>query len=330
MSPLVLYSRFAKPSTIVLLSLALACSGAETGDRPAADSISLTATNVELMWIGAVLQVHATPLDRRGSAIAEESVAWSSSDPNVASVRQVGNFATITGHRVGSATVRAESGQAAAGVAVLVHQVPAEILKLAGDGQQGGAARELDGPLVIQVNDAGGTPIEGVAVSFSVADDGSLNATSASSDARGRATTTWRLGTKHGEQRVDVTVSSGHAEATFGALAAPGPAVAIALASLDEQRGTQGVALSEPLRVRVSDRFGNPVEGHAITWLATSGGGVVDPQTSTTDAKGEAQAVWTLGAAGPQRALAVEANLSGSPIAFSATARKPEGDSGAE
>ena len=43
-----------------------------------------------------------------------------------------------------------------------------------------------------------------------------------------------------------------------------------------------------------------------------------------------AEAVWTLGAAGPQRALAVEANLSGSPIAFSATARKPEGDSGAE
>lgn len=248
----------------------------------------------------------------------------------MASVRQVGNFASIRGHKVGSATVRAEAGEAAAGVAVLVHQVPAQILKLAGDGQRGGADGELDEPLVVQVNDARGTPIEGVAVSFSVADDGSLSATSASTDPRGRASTAWKLGTRHGEQRVAVKVSSGHAEATFAAVAAPGPAAAIALASEDAHVGPKGARLPQPLRVRISDRFGNPVEGHGVTWLATSGGGVVEPQQSKTDANGEAQAVWTLGGAGPQNALAVEANLSGSPIAFRATVRKPDSDSGAE
>src|SRR5207302_1413052 len=47
--------------------------------------------------------------------------------------------------------------------------------------------------------------------------------------------------------------------------------------------------------VLVSDANGNPVAGMTVTWAAASGGGSVDPATSTTDANGHAQTFRTLG-----------------------------------
>jgi adhesin/invasin len=75
--------------------------------------------------------------------------------------------------------------------------------------------------------------------------------------------------------------------------------------------GPAGEALATPLRVRVADAGGSPLEGQTVTFSVTGGGGSVAPTTSTTNSSGEATAVWTLGTAtGQQTAQAAVAGVS--------------------
>src|SRR5699024_11333277 len=65
------------------------------------------------------------------------------------------------------------------------------------------------------------------------------------------------------------------------------------------------VAATRTLVAHVVDAFGNPVAGASVQWAAVTGGGSVAPATSSTDAAGAAQTVWTLGTtAGAQSASA--------------------------
>lgn len=88
----------------------------------------------------------------------------------------------------------------------------------------------------------------------------------------------------------------------------------------NQQRAGAGHAVADSLAVRVTDSKGRPVSGIAVAWAATAGAGTVSPQTSTTNAAGEAKTLWTLGpVAGPNGATASAAALT--PAAFSATAQ---------
>ena len=62
----------------------------------------------------------------------------------------------------------------------------------------------------------------------------------------------------------------------------------------DRQNGTVGEALGDSLIVKVTDRFGNPVRGAAVTWSA-EGGGSVDPAESVTATDGRAGTTRVLG-----------------------------------
>jgi hypothetical protein len=64
----------------------------------------------------------------------------------------------------------------------------------------------------------------------------------------------------------------------------------------NNQNGTIGEALLDPLVVRVLDRFGDPVGGVTVTWSAETGGSV-NPATSVTSADGYARTQRVLGAA---------------------------------
>jgi hypothetical protein len=97
-------------------------------------------------------------------------------------------------------------------------------------------------------------------------------------------------------------------------------AATITTSSGDHQTGTPTAVLGAPLAVAVSDIYGNPVSGFAVSWSATAGGGSVASATTTTNAAGIATDNWTLGTAlGAQSASAFSAGLGGSPIAFGAT-----------
>lgn len=77
------------------------------------------------------------------------------------------------------------------------------------------------------------------------------------------------------------------------------------------------VGTSVPLQVRVLDSGGKPAKGVPVAWAAQAG--TVDPASTSTDQRGIAAAVWTLGTTtGPQSASATASGLS--PVTFTASA----------
>ena len=93
----------------------------------------------------------------------------------------------------------------------------------------------------------------------------------------------------------------------------------------NEQTADINTLLPLPLRVRVLDEAGAPVQGVSVAWEVTEGGGSITA-TSTTNVDGTASATFTLGSlVGTQHARAIVDGLAGSPVAFSATAIDPGG-----
>ncbi len=288
---------------------------------PRASLISLTAEKVNLNAIGASASINATALDENSSALLDAKVSWLSSNEEVASIEQTGNAIKITALRPGTTVLLAESGDGTSELTVNVSQVPASMTRVNGDGQRGQVEGALDENLVVRVNDAGGSPIEGAIVRFAVSKKGgSLSEISVFTDAVGYAFTYWTLGQKTGKHEVVASMADISSTVNFSATATAGAASSIRLVSGNKQVGPAESTLTEPAVVRVTDRFGNPVEGHRITWIATSGGGSMDPAESLTDENGHANANWPIGFKGRQTALAVDSKLKRSPIGFTATA----------
>ncbi len=90
----------------------------------------------------------------------------------------------------------------------------------------------------------------------------------------------------------------------------------------DNQSAPLGVALPDPLRVRVVGSDNAPFPNATVQWLATAGGGAVAPATSVTDGAGVASAALTLGTTiGANRVSASVAGLT--PVMFTADALDP-------
>lgn len=106
-----------------------------------------------------------------------------------------------------------------------------------------------------------------------------------------------------------------------------GPAVPTTLqaAAGDNQTGTVGQPLAQPVQVRVLDASGRPVSGLAVSFVVTGGGGSVAVPTSTTDATGVASNQWTLGSsATAAQTLEARVSTAGGPVltfTFTATPR---------
>ncbi len=85
------------------------------------------------------------------------------------------------------------------------------------------------------------------------------------------------------------------------------------------QSGTVGSVLSIPLSVVVTDAKGATITGVRVDWDAGAGSGTTSPSASSTDSRGVASTIWTLGTvAGTAR---VTAQIGGvTPVTFSATA----------
>ncbi len=96
----------------------------------------------------------------------------------------------------------------------------------------------------------------------------------------------------------------------------PAPA-GLGMTSGDGQSGLTGAALEQPLVVRVTGLGDVPVSGALVSFAATVGGGSVTPASATTDARGEARTVATLGPApGSNRFTASVGDLA---VTFTAT-----------
>jgi hypothetical protein len=203
--------------------------------------------------------------------------------------------------------------------------VPAE-LQIRGDGQEGAVGAPLADSLEVSVLDSRGEPLAGQTVTFALESEvprAQVTPETARTGSNGAARALWVLGATSGTQTVVATVDRGAGteplEARFTATVAPGAASRMEIAGGNEQSATAGSAL-DPIAVRVTDEFGNPVANVPVDWTAASG--TVDPASSTTGDDGLASTIWTLGTgAGSQSATATSDGLSGSPVTFTAEAR---------
>jgi alpha-tubulin suppressor-like RCC1 family protein len=99
-----------------------------------------------------------------------------------------------------------------------------------------------------------------------------------------------------------------------------GPQIAsISIISGTPQSGPIGSTLAQPFVVLVQDQSGVPVEGIVVTWQVTSGGGIITPSQSTSDANGQASATLRLGTTVGTNTVTARIDESAS-VVFTATA----------
>ncbi|MEO7987590.1 MAG: Ig-like domain-containing protein [Gemmatimonadales bacterium] len=179
---------------------------------------------------------------------------------------------------------------------------------------------------VVQLQTADGDPVAqaGVEVAVAVEGGGTLaGPTTSTTDAQGQAAFDGlSLRGLIGEHTLLFTAQSLTEVRSNPIAITVGAASTIAASSVTPQSAEAGTLASDPPVALVTDAAGNPVEGVAVTFAVTQGGGTIDPTTPVaTGADGLASSTsWTMGAiAGANAATASAGGLSGSPVEFDAT-----------
>ncbi|MDQ4080276.1 MAG: Ig-like domain-containing protein, partial [Gemmatimonadota bacterium] len=194
------------------------------------------------------------------------------------------------------------------------------LMIVSGNGQTGAVATVLPTPLTVRLLDGSGGPVQGATVLFSTtATNGTVTPTSATTNANGEASTSWRLGTLAGTQTATASVS-GRTPASFTATATPGAASQLSIVSGNNQVAGASQPLPVPVVVAVTDAWENAVPAVDVAFSVTSGGGSITPATIATDANGRASASWTLGAQmGNQSAQATVSGIGNAILTATAT-----------
>jgi hypothetical protein len=189
----------------------------------------------------------------------------------------------------------------------------------ASNDQTGLVGTPLFHPLRVTVL-AEGIPKAGLEVTWA-ASAGSVPA-STISDAGGTATAPWVLGQIADTSFAYATVGTG-SSAEFRAIATPGAPALITQWSGDGQALPANYPEFPWLIARVTDTYGNPIEGVEVDWAVGSGPVVVRSDFGLTDANGLSKAI--IAPTGLPGAAKVEARLANAPAAadFSLTVTDP-------
>ncbi|HVC87411.1 MAG TPA: Ig-like domain-containing protein [Gaiellaceae bacterium] len=255
------------------------------------------------------------------------SVTGGNATTNASGIAAVGSWAL--GPLVGSNTLTATAGSLTGSpvtfTATATANTAAGIAVSGGDGQSATVNATVTTPPSVEITDAFGNPVSGVSVTFAVATGGgSITGASANTNASGIATVgSWKLGTTVGANTITATSGSlSGSPVTFTATGTAGSATTVALSAGDGQTATVASAVATAPAALVTDQYGNPVAGVAVTFAVATGGGSVTGGSATTDASGVATVgSWTLGTtAGANTLTAASGSLAGSPVTFTATA----------
>jgi len=200
---------------------------------------------------------------------------------------------------------------------------PASVLTAtAGNNQTVAAGTPVPILPAVRLTDASGNPVAGVLITFSVfAGGGSATATEVATGADGVATVgSWTLGTALGPNSLIATAAGLLAEVVFTASAVVGAAADLEAVEGSGQTTSLGGIVPIAPAVRVTDAFGNPIAGLAITFSISGGGGTVTGANAIADALGIARVgSWALGlVAGPNTLTAMRTGLPA--VHFNATA----------
>jgi hypothetical protein len=167
---------------------------------------------------------------------------------------------------------------------------PAELIKLAGDGQTALTGTTVPESLVVQVLDNSGNGVPGIAVTWSnVAGGGTIAAAAGSSDANGRLAARWTLGSVGPNVAL---VSAAGFSVSFNAIATSLPPPTNLLAVVAEPATAQsGVVFPTQPTVQLENNLGVPLAqpGVVVTASIATGSGfgtLQGAQTATTNANG--------------------------------------------
>ncbi len=169
-------------------------------------ALTVSPDSARLTSLGDTAAFTPTMTDALGSEVAGTPV-WSTSDRDVFTVAAGG---VVTAVRNGTGTLGAAFKDLRATASVVVEQVPFALLVESGEDQEGTVGSPLSDPLVVRVDDAGGSPIEGVPVEFAPArDHGSADPGTAATDAEGLSQTAWTLGPDPGVHTLTASLAGG-------------------------------------------------------------------------------------------------------------------------
>ena len=193
-------------------------------EEPVPTTVEITPGSATLTFIDATQGFTAVVRDQNGKAMTSAAVSWSSSDASVFAVSGSGSIATVTAAGNGTGTLTATSGQASGTASVEVAQRATRMEMVSGDEQEAVRGTALAEPLVVRMEDQGGTAAEGVSVTF-LPDEGSgsVSETMVETDADGMASTEWTLGVENRMQ--SVLAFAGDATVRFSAAATADPPI---------------------------------------------------------------------------------------------------------
>ena len=182
-------------------------------------TISVSPTMATLISFGETVQLTATVRDQNGQGMTGVTVVWASSNASVARVTGDG---LVTAAANGTATVTAAIGRISDSADITVEQQPARLRPVSGDHQEGIRGHLLPEPLVVRVEDDGGSGVAEVLVSFAPgAESGTVSLSAAVTDAQGQASTEWILGS--GRTQSVAASAAGQLATEFSAGLVSGP-----------------------------------------------------------------------------------------------------------
>ncbi len=219
---------------------------------------------------------------------------------NAAGVATVGSWTLGTIAGANSLTASAPGVTPVAFTATGLAGAAATIVKVTGDLQSAVVNTIVPTAPQVRIVDQFGNSVPGTTVSAAVASGGgSITNAAPVADSAGVASVgTWRLGTLVGANAITVSGTGlAGSPITFTATGLIDVASQMVAFEGDGQAALVGNPVSINPAVRVSDQYGNPVGGVAVTFTVGLGGGSVGtPTTVTSDTAGIARAsTWTLG-----------------------------------
>jgi hypothetical protein len=288
--------------------LALAATGVDSALTVFAEA-EPSAANTRLALIGEAptapagegpVTVAVQLTDSLGRVLAGVPVSWTTLDGGAIKVREARSDSLgesradwILGPRSGvqRGRVLVGNGRAVPAFSIKATALPGDVamlVSLSGVAVDGAVGAPLKRPVIVRVADSAGNPVPDVSLTVSPK-AGTVPDSAPITDSAGRAAIAWTLGEKAGEQKL--VVGARHLP-SLEVTARARPRAAANVTFLDPpSRAFGGRTLSKPVRVLVTDVYGNPVAQQLVVFQAS--GGSTSPARVMTAKDGTAATRWT-------------------------------------
>ncbi|HEY0708505.1 MAG TPA: Ig-like domain-containing protein, partial [Polyangia bacterium] len=278
-----------------------------------------------------VQPLEVSVLDAHDNPVAGVTVSFAApTDGATATLDATTSQSDANGHASARATAGSVTGAfavtaSAVGIAPAtfalqaVSGAPAVLSITSGSPQTAVVGQPFAAPLVVQLRDGYGNPVANADVTFSVPSTGATAVVPAAvvkTNALGRAETLVTAGTTVGGYDVTASAQGVATSAAFALTNSTGPAALITTdPASTPQSARVTTAYAAPLRLRVSDAFGNPVANATVAFVAPASEptAVLSAALSITDLEGRAavQATASTGAG----TYEVRASIAGASVA---------------